>query len=73
MIGDNFLSCLFGSEEKHSIHDVARTFLSCLFGSEAKVVGVADPSGFLSCLFGSEGVAYNASTAPTLSKLPIRQ
>ena len=32
---DEFLSCLFGSEEWYAIDRTRGIFLSCLFGSEA--------------------------------------
>ncbi len=51
---DEFLSCLFGSEERVSAILVFVIFLSCLFGSEGRAEAELAGGVFLSCLFGSE-------------------
>ena len=68
-----FLSCLFGSEQKGAEGEGDIKFLSCLFGSELFINKASRPCPFLSCLFGSELAKSAIANALEISELPIRQ
>lgn len=60
--GENFLSCLYGSERQRESLRLVAVFLSCLYGSEPARLFCWILPDFLSCLYGSalEGNRYSA-------------
>jgi len=71
--GENFLSCLCGSEQLRSAFNGLESFLSCLCGSEHSVNVQRRGLGFLSCLCGSEHENLSHYHERRFSELPVRQ